>query len=78
MGADDLCWGALGAESSLKEGSPHSLLEASGRIRAGDTRLTADVEGLVVSQADRLKGSVLSSRPTVGVKQHLGKRNRAS
>lgn len=38
----------------------------------------ADVEGLVRPQADRLKGSELSSSPAVGVKQHLRKSSRAS
>lgn len=31
---------------------------------------TGDVEGLVVPQADSLKGSILSGGPAVGVKQH--------
>lgn len=41
---------------------PHGPITGSGS--------TADVEGLVAPQADRLKGSILSSRPTVRMEKY--------
>lgn len=53
---------------------PYPLSQGTPKVYTWEVSLTGNEEGLVMVQANGLQGAVLSSRPTVGVEQHLRER----
>lgn len=85
VGPERLCWtlvpnsGSAGSQRLTLEApqsrEPRPLSQGTPpKVYTREVPLTRNEEGLVMVQANGLQGAVLSSRPTVGVEQHLRKR----